>query len=236
MPKEDFSDKENYKSETTFTFPMDFDDDFLEQEDEVVVHKEKVEKPDIPKRTETRSYNERNYSEFLNRKEEKKHFKPTPIISPVYGILDQNYKKEDVIVKKDVLRHPSNLSLEEVRKRAFGSLEDDLENNLTKEQEKIKTEKIKVEHEVILEHPYVVEDKLDQSKSIEELENDFEENSINEEEIENTNKEEVVTPKNSIDDLINDEEKQVKDNDDEIDDEEADLFSLIDSIYEEKGE
>ena len=32
-----------------------------------------------------------------DRKEEKSGFKPSPIISPIYGILDKNYKKEDVV-------------------------------------------------------------------------------------------------------------------------------------------
>ena len=36
--------------------------------------------------------------------EEKKIFKPTPIISPVYGILDKNYHKEDIVSRNDVIR------------------------------------------------------------------------------------------------------------------------------------
>ena len=40
-------------------------------------------------------------------------------------------------------------------------------------------------------------------------------------------------PKNTIDDLLSREETETKD---EIDEDEADLFSLIDSMYEEKGE
>ena len=148
IPKEDFSDKENYKSESTFTFPIDFNDE------EEVITKE-VEKPIFEEYRPIEEYKpikkqeKRDYSDFLSRKEEKKQFKPTPIISPVYGILDQNYKKEDVIVKKDVLRRPSELSLDEVRKKAFGSLEDEINANLdndtiikTKEEIKIKKEKI----------------------------------------------------------------------------------------------
>ena len=45
----------------------------------------------------------KDYSSYLKTKEEKKQFKPTPIISPVYGVLDQNYKKEDLIVKDENL-------------------------------------------------------------------------------------------------------------------------------------
>ena len=55
----------------------------------------------------------------------KETFKPTPIISPIYGILDKNYKKEEVIDKKD---KPSsyvsrkNADLDAIRKKAYGDL------------------------------------------------------------------------------------------------------------------
>ena len=63
--------------------------------------------------------------------EGKSTFKPTPIISPIYGILDKNYRKEEVIDKKD---RPSsyvsrkNVDLDFVRNKAFGGLEEDLKN------------------------------------------------------------------------------------------------------------
>ena len=74
-------------------------------------------------------------------KEEKKYFKPTPIISPVYGVLDKNYNKEDIKTKKDTTKHYTNttITIDEVRKKAYGTLEDELENtlnNLTIKQEK----------------------------------------------------------------------------------------------------
>ncbi|MDD6224257.1 MAG: hypothetical protein PUB18_04570 [bacterium] len=58
-----------------------------------------------------------------------KTFKPTPVISPIYGILDKNYRKEEVVDKKD---KPStyvsrrNVDLDFVRNKAFGSLEEDI--------------------------------------------------------------------------------------------------------------
>ena len=57
-------------------------------------------------------------------------FKPTPIISPIYGILDQNYTKDEIVEKKDI--RPSsyvsrkNVDLDSVREKAFGSLSSDL--------------------------------------------------------------------------------------------------------------
>ena len=65
-------------------------------------------------------------------KEEKRVFKPTPIISPVYGVLDKNYNKEDIKPKKEKVSYYTNTSItiDEVRKKAYGTLEDELENTL----------------------------------------------------------------------------------------------------------
>lgn len=238
IPKDDFSDR-NYKSESTFTFPIDF-------EDEEPVPIKTVEKPK-PKPVEQHTrevknndaMSSRDFSSFLNKKEDKRRFKPTPIISPVYGVLDQNYKKEDVIVKKDVLRRPNELTIEEVRKRAFGTLEDEIKDNLTTPKEQPK-EKIKEKKDVPVID--VVEEPVNRKKTIGELIEE-EENSIeipeinsinvNEEEYTNNSVNELEQPTNSIDDLLGDREEK---EDIEIDEEEADLFSLIDSMYEEKGE
>ena len=65
---------------------------------------------------------------------EKKAFKPTPIISPVYGILDKNYHKEDIVSREEVVKQPvvndSEVSIESIRNKAYGTLEDELENTL----------------------------------------------------------------------------------------------------------
>lgn len=65
---------------------------------------------------------------------EKKAFKPSPIISPVYGVLDQNYTKDDIVPKKDVSisyhRKLDRLTIDDVRQKAYGTLEDELEDTL----------------------------------------------------------------------------------------------------------
>ena len=84
-----------------------------------------------------RSNDTPQYSGLYERKEDKTHFKPSPIISPIYGILDKNYKKEDVVTKKEVRLTSSyakeNLSVDDVRKKAYGSLSDDLVKELSEE-------------------------------------------------------------------------------------------------------
>ena len=62
-----------------------------------------------------------------DRKEEKSGFKPSPIISPIYGILDKNYKKEDVVQKKEVRLSSGysrgSLNVDAVRNKAYGDVE-----------------------------------------------------------------------------------------------------------------
>ena len=68
------------------------------------------------------------------RKEEKTTFKPSPIISPIYGILDKNYKKDDVVQKKEVrlssVYSRGNLSVDDVRDKAYGRYENSKTNVL----------------------------------------------------------------------------------------------------------
>ncbi len=58
------------------------------------------------------------------KKEEKTYFRPSPIISPIYGILDKNYRKEDVVAKKDIRITTnytrSNVNVDDIRDKAYG--------------------------------------------------------------------------------------------------------------------
>lgn len=64
--------------------------------------------------------------------QEKKNFKPTPIISPVYGILDKNYHKEDIVSRNEAksLNDHFESPIDTIRNKAYGTLEDELENTL----------------------------------------------------------------------------------------------------------
>jgi len=84
----------------------------------------------------------------------KKPFTPSPVISPVYGILDKNYRKDDIVDKqgglkrekstKPIVHHEEKekivekevakekvyeVDIDSVRKKAYGTLED-MERNL----------------------------------------------------------------------------------------------------------
>ena len=116
----DFSERELFRSERTFNF-TEFDDDeelpprrnVLSPEPKVAKRVE-VQKPAIP--------------------EQPKIFKPSPIISPIYGILDKDYKKDEVVSKpvreeKPVIKD-SATTYDTVRRKAYGTLEDELEDTL----------------------------------------------------------------------------------------------------------
>ena len=71
-----------------------------------------------------------DYRTYETRIEEKTHFKPSPIISPIYGVLDKNYKKEDVVSKREV-KFTSNfakekLNVDEIRQKAFGAVSEEV--------------------------------------------------------------------------------------------------------------
>lgn len=110
------------RSGNNFSFPIDLDDTDLintnTRSNQNVLQKEKT------------------VSELYSRKEEPKpkKFRPTPVISPVYGILDKNYTKDEVKVQDEnsyeIQRPSRKIDFETVRNKAFGSLTDDIKNNL----------------------------------------------------------------------------------------------------------
>ena len=79
---------------------------------------------------ETPKINVQQYGAY-ERKDERGYFKPSPIISPIYGILDKNYKKDEIVTRKEVRLSSSysreKLNVDEVRNKAYGKLEDEIE-------------------------------------------------------------------------------------------------------------
>ena len=123
---------------TDLNKPIFFDDkDFKDLNFGVKEEKKDVEKPVYTRSSvytkETITTNEREpYGRKIEKVEvveERKIFKPTPIISPVYGILDKNYHKEDIVSRTEV-KEPELSPIDTVRNKAYGTLEDELENTL----------------------------------------------------------------------------------------------------------
>ena len=228
---------------------------------------------DLPTRKESRQdsrqtglardiYREINTTKYTKKEEPKKDkkasFKPSPIISPVYGILDKNYKKDDISSKVTPNPYKSDeVTVDDVRNKAFGTLEDDLENTLIREalvkkEEVVEDSGINIFEE--LETNKEITDSLEKQKQqIEEkneiiksnvkpedkkvtsrkIDNILEELDEIEELIPAKNKKKKIEDTNIEDDFINTTE-EVQESKDEL--EEGDLFNLIDSMYEKRDE
>ena len=164
-------------------------------------------------------------------KEEPKIFKPTPIISPIYGILDKNYSKDDISVKQTIPTttqiSSKELSIDLVRKKAFGTLEEELETELFNTNSILFKEEIEEPVEKDLFEELKNKEKISQHNNDEDdiFENITLDDLAAAEIIEESD--EVISKEENI---IADELEKMFDNDDKLT--EGDLFSLIDSMYE----
>lgn len=151
LPNEDIiSDREIVKTRSSnFSFPMDLDDE--------VIPKSFTGRTSYDNQMDFNNYGnsnknildkEKKVSELYTKKEEvkPKKFKPTPVISPVYGVLDKNYTKDEVKVQDEntyeIKRTSKKVDFETVRNKAYGSLTDDIRNNLCENCELYKEVKI----------------------------------------------------------------------------------------------
>lgn len=164
VKSENIADNEivnNIKTEEKPAAPIFFDDDYfkeLDQPKQEIKFSQAKEQPKVVK-------------------EEKRHFKPTPIISPVYGVLDKNYSKEDITTKQTrIERTNTSITIDEVRKKAFGTLEDELENTLFGSSSILFNDEIKEEKEdlfdelIEIDEINIVEEELSKTDSLDESE------------------------------------------------------------------
>lgn len=215
----DITESDAIKKEEKFVFPVYFDDkDF----DVLDYSKPKEVIPIKPKGT---------YA--LNKttpKEEKKIFKLSPIISPVYGVLDKNYCKDDITTKTnkkvEYYQASKEISIDDVRKKAFGTLEEELETELFSQNSILFNEELENEapEKDIFEELEDKEDFTLEDDTTGEEELTFEAFDAPEEEVE-----EVKKSTNMVENELN----KMFEEDDTLT--EGDLFNLIDSMYE-KGD
>lgn len=207
------------KKDTDFKFPEFDDEDFIvsKTKPEIVIEPVKEE----PKRV---------LYQGSKRKEEIKKFRPSPIISPIYGLLDMdgNVKKKDDKIS-DYKSVKDEVSIDDIRKKAYGSFDEELENTI----------------------------KRLSKKTIEEAEKDMEREekelsdtnvSINEVSIISSDEDDMILPNVDFKEIDVDKEKNKNidktlsskmdiavDEEDEEDTKEQDLFNLIDSMYQKEG-
>jgi len=241
-----YSERELFKSESTFKFPV-IDED--EEDDTPIRTRSRVNVLDMertPKREEEKKRDFRfNDTKVSNERNGEKVFKPSPVISPVYGVLDKNYRKEEIIERQQsTVRHNlADMNYDSVRRKAYGTLEDELENTLTRISEKNNTIENEL-NELEEEHEEV------NSKSIEDLLSEIEENrNVSIGEIEERIKDRLEQEEEDQNEIGEHESKVLEDEievpseevEESIEEEvpfdktlEHDLFNLIDSMYEEK--
>ncbi len=214
-----------FKTETKFTFP-DFDESEFDQS--------------LPKRTApvvVDNYKTREIKDFkpesrLNKvtksiTSDNKKFKPSPVISPVYGILDKNYIPDDIQEMKTSSTTKTRLNVDMVRKKAFGKLDEIEKTNINLSIPNDNTEDLKEKIKTIDE---LLMDSADDEIEIEDY---AKTKRINTNDIEA----ELDDDNEELDIDVNSylrKENNKKDEEKEEDTLENDLFDLIDSMYENR--
>ncbi len=206
------------KVESSFEFPSFNDDDFAsvrKKEPVAAIVKEEL-KPVL--------------YQGSKRKDETKKFKPSPIISPVYGLLDDKGKKinkdsesYDVKFKKN-----DDISFDEVRRKAYGENKEDTLKNLSTMTIEEAEMNMKEKEELSRAKQKIKKNK-DDIKTITSVKEDddmilpninFKEIDVDKERLGNKS----IISKKSID-IDDDDDEETK---------EQDLFNLIDSMYQGK--
>ncbi len=210
-------------------------------ESEVLVKEEKPQAPvffddkdfaSLERKEEKKPKPKKLEEKYKGKEEEKKVFRPTPIISPVYGVLDKNYRKDDITPKKNrsiITEYDnSHLTIDDVRRKAYGTLEDDLEVIIPSDDYEITEENGIINDEVeTLDDGLVDLDYQPRFAKKDEVKENIEENKNDLfEEIES--KEEPLSDEEMFEEL-QEEKDETKE---ELTD--SDLFNLIDSMYDKK--
>lgn len=203
------------KTEKDFQFPQFNDEDFY-----VVPKKEEI-KP-IVKKEEPKVA----LYQGSKRKEEIKKFKPSPFISPVYGLLDNegNTVKKETSLDSGIDR--DEISIDAIRKKAYGSYENDIDDaienlnskTLEEAEKEFETKRKEVSKEKEKNVHIVKEIKKESIESNEEDDDD------------------MILPNVNLKEInLNSTSSSLAEDDDDDDTKEQDLFNLIDTMYS-KGE
>ncbi len=245
--------KQEKKEEVEITnikpaLPKFFDDDDFVQEEKT--------RPLRNFDDEIRTYNKVNT--YGAKKETKKVFTPTPIISPVYGVLDKNYKKEEISSKKKttprIYSQFDKIDVDDIRRKAYGTLEEELESNLSRDaivfnddiDVDMSNDKEITDYE---EQPLDIFKELDKKDALDDLLNSYE---VENDEVDTKDTEDLVEEElnrdylnalsteeddNLIEEQLSrdydelDEETPVEEQEEQEEKEDDDLFNLIDSMY-----
>ena len=158
---EDLFQEKKEEQEESFKFPMEFEDSDFAPEPPIFKEKEST----IQTGYTGSAYRNKQYKESSNlssvaansqdypvyeygtyeKKEQKKVFQPSPVISPIYGVLDKNYKKEEIVNKKDVrlssyTSSSRKMDIDAVREKAYGDLTNEIGLSMSEEEKQLQAE------------------------------------------------------------------------------------------------
>lgn len=172
-------------------------------------------------------------------KDDRTYFRPSPIISPIYGILDRNYTKEDISPKREIRITSSfsreNINVDDVRRKAYGNLSTDIEDEIEQEDES----NLMDQNMVDLSEDEAPEIKRVTMEDAEEYYNDLGLEYNIDYKDKQKEKEKEEPKKEDVAPVVDKEEyearlrKEQQDDEDNIDDDDN-LFDLIDSMYEKE--
>lgn len=115
-----FSDRELLDASDKFKFPIIFEEDDFKEE------RKKTKSINVLEREHTK-YEPEIKKEI---KSTKKTFKPSPVISPVYGVLDKNYSKDDITTKDGLINdYDAKVDIDYVINKAYGEFKTREEKN-----------------------------------------------------------------------------------------------------------
>ena len=143
---------------------------------------------------------------------DRKKFKPSPIISPVYGILNEDYRIEDIKNRNE----EDLLTIEEVRKKAFEQTEEIPEVRET------------LEDTVTVKIKEPEEEKIQKVKTIDDLLEDTTDEVID---VKPTQDEAIDIQYDEVEEPVHEEKADRFEEDETL---ENDLFDLIDSMYDQR--
>lgn len=185
IKEEPVSDHDIVKTKTKFNFPVEFDETEVKTNRNVLtsrVNRNMEQSKTIYNMSKDDFENTKKIYENPKKVEEKetKKFYSSPIISPVYGILDKNYKKEELKAKDEnsyeIPRTNKKIDFESVRKKAFGTLADEIKYNILCDDCELKKASLKIEKQVSddnLLYDITIEKEIKENEEIEDNYNDF---------------------------------------------------------------
>ncbi len=182
-------------------------------------------------------------------REEKHVFQRSPIISPVWGILDKNYKKEEIVSRKEIRLTTNNgkADLDAVREKAYGDIASDIsasikeegDEDMVRKQEPVQEDNLLYDLSENSQPSVKVVTMGDAEEYYEDLGLEYNvDYTVDKEKEDQKDEDKELVKENLEKEDVLDSVKKIREEkpeeDEEEEKEEDNLFDLIDSMYEDK--